>query len=67
MGAIVVGLRPDDYKRLQQLAELKGQRPQDLAGIYLEQAIRRVKAPAIGQSPDDRPMTTAPHSSGGTG
>ncbi len=50
MGAIVVGLRPDDYRQLHQLAEAKGRRPQDLAGIYLEQAIRRAKAPALHQA-----------------
>jgi len=56
MGAIVVGLRPDDYRLLHQLAEAKGRRPQDLAGIYLEEAIRRARAPAT-TSPDDRSTT----------
>jgi len=61
MGAIVVGLRPDDYKQLHQLAEAKGRRPQDLAGIYLERAIRRARVPAP-TAPDDRcaTLTTDP-------
>jgi hypothetical protein len=45
MAAIFVGLRPCDDARLRQLAEAKGCRPQDLAGIYLERAIRRAAAP----------------------
>lgn len=52
MGAIVVGLRPDDYKQLYQLAQSKGRRPQDLAGIYLERAIRRAKVPSSLPSDD---------------
>ncbi len=50
MGAIVVGLRPSDDERLRQLARSKGVRVQDLAGIYLERAIRRA-----GGSASDRP------------
>jgi hypothetical protein len=46
VGAIVVGLRPGDHKRLKELAEVQGRPPQELAGIYLERAIRRVRAPA---------------------
>jgi hypothetical protein len=46
VGAIVVGLRPGDHKRLKQLAEVQGRPPQELAGIYLERAIRRVRVPA---------------------
>ena len=45
MGALFVGLRPCDDKRLRQLATARGCRPQDLAGIYLERAIRRAGAP----------------------
>jgi hypothetical protein len=45
MGAIVVGLRPSDDERLRQIARSRGIRPQDLAGIYLERAIRRAGAP----------------------
>jgi hypothetical protein len=52
MGAIIVGLRPCDDKRLRQLAEAKGCRPQDLAGIYLERAIRRA-----GPQRAERPTT----------
>jgi hypothetical protein len=50
MGAIVVGLRPGDHKRLKELAELQGRPPGEVAGIYLEQAIRQVDVP-----PSDRP------------
>jgi hypothetical protein len=45
MGAVIVGLRPCDDARLKELAVAKGCRPQDLAGIYLERAIRRANAP----------------------
>ena len=57
MGAIVVGLRPSDNERLQQLARSKGIRPQDLAGIYLERAIRRASVPPSEQAtaPDPGP------------
>ena len=60
MGAIVVGLRPDDYKRLHQIAEYEGRRPQDLAGIYLERAIRRAVLPKLldGVLPTDDRLTT---------
>jgi hypothetical protein len=46
VGAIVVGLRPGDHKRLKELAKVQGRPPQELAGIYLERAIRRVRVPA---------------------
>jgi hypothetical protein len=56
MGAIIVGLRPCDDERLRRLAEAKGCRPQDLAGIYLERAIRRAGAlPARPATHDHRP------------
>jgi len=64
VGVIIVGLRPDDYRQLHQLAKDKGRRPQDLAGIYLEQAIRRAKAPAADRPADDRLVTTAPRGPG---
>jgi len=56
MGALIVGLRPCDDARLRRLAEAKGCRPQDLAGIYLERAIRRSGAP----SPDESTTDTRP-------
>jgi hypothetical protein len=48
MAAIFVGLRPCDGARLKELAAARGCRPQDLAGIYLERAIRRATAPKEG-------------------
>ena len=60
MGAIVVSLRPDDYKQLHQLAQAKGRRPQDLTGIYLEQAIRRAKPPAAADRPTTDQLLTNP-------
>jgi hypothetical protein len=64
MGAIIVGLRPSDDERLRRLAASKGIRPQDLAGIYLERAIRRAGAPTNEESADpdrstDRAAVTA--------
>ena len=52
MGALIVGLRPCDDARLRRLVEAKGCRPQDLAGIYLERAIRHA-----GGAPSDQPAT----------
>ena len=45
MGAIVVGLRPGDHKELNQIAERIGRPAKELAGIYLEEAIRRESSP----------------------
>ena len=61
MGAIFVGLRPGDHKRLKELAQVQGRPPQELAGIYLERAIRRVRMPAddAGALPADDRLTTA--------
>ena len=67
MGAIVVGLRPGDHKRLRELVEVQGRPPQELAGIYLERAIRRVRLPADGAGApptDDRLTTAAPRGPG---
>jgi len=59
MGAIFVGLRPYDDKLLRQLATARGCRPQDLAGIYLERAIRRAGAPPPEEQADtDRPSAS---------
>ncbi len=41
VGAIVVGLRPGDHKDLDQIAQLIGRPAKEVAGILLEQAIRR--------------------------
>ncbi len=71
MGAIIVGLRPGDHARLKQLAERQGRPPTEVAGIYLERAIRRARAPTDTQSeaptghPDsDLTTTTAAPSRG---
>jgi hypothetical protein len=62
MGAIVVGLRPGDHDRLRRIAESRGYRLQDLAGIYLERAIRRAGGAtdradpaAVGREKSNRP------------
>jgi hypothetical protein len=59
MAAVTVGLRPCDDARLRQLAEAKGFRPQDLAGIYLERAIRRATAPKEGATLTETVRETA--------
>ena len=41
MAAIIVGLRPRDHEDLKRLAERVGRPAKELAGIYLEEAIRR--------------------------
>ena len=41
MGAVIIGLRPGDHKLLDHLAELRGRQPKEVAGILLEEAIRR--------------------------
>lgn len=41
MGAVIIGLRPGDYKELNQIAQRVGRPPKEVAGILLEQAIRR--------------------------
>ena len=43
MAAIIIGLRPGDHRLLKELAEARGRPPQELAGIFLEQAIRRAR------------------------
>jgi hypothetical protein len=60
MAAIFVGLRPCDDMRLRQLAEAKGCRPQELAGIYLERAIRRATAPKEGATLIETVRETVP-------
>lgn len=46
----MVGLRPYDHQKLRELAKSKGCREQDLAGMILEDGIRKAGAP-----PDDVP------------
>jgi hypothetical protein len=41
MGAVVVGLRAGDHKHLTELAAQRGLPVKDVAGILLEEAIRR--------------------------
>ncbi len=41
VGAIIVGLRPGDHEDLKQLAERVGRPAKEVAGILLEEAIRR--------------------------
>ena len=41
MGAVIVGLRPGDHKELAQIAERFGRPAKEVAGILLEEAIRR--------------------------
>jgi hypothetical protein len=41
MGAIVLGLRPGDQERLKHVADQWGRPPKEVAGILLEEAIRR--------------------------
>ena len=54
MPVIDVGIRPGDHKGLKQIAERLGQPPREVAGILLEEAIRRESAnrPPMPGSPD---------------
>lgn len=45
MAVVMVGLRPHDHQKLRELAKAKGCREQDMAGMLLEEAIRRAAAP----------------------
>jgi hypothetical protein len=51
MGAIVLGLRPGDHKRLNQVADQWGRPPKEVAGILLEEAIRREANERRGSGP----------------
>lgn len=53
MGAIVVGLRPGDHEDLNQIAELVGRPPKEVAGILLEQAIRRERGGPLADQEND--------------
>ncbi len=63
MGAVIVGLRPGDHKELNQLAERVGRPAKDVAGILLEEAIRRergIRLMPVSDRPDPRgPGTVA--------
>src|SRR4051794_8967275 len=52
VGAIIIGLRPGDQRDLDRIAERVGRPPKEVAGILLEQAIRRETWP------DARPELT---------
>ena len=41
VGAIIIGLRPGDQRELNRIAERVGRPSREVAGILLEQAIRR--------------------------
>ena len=44
VGAIIVGLRPGDQRELDRIAERVGRPAKEVAGILLEEAIRREAA-----------------------
>ena len=59
MGAVIIGLRPGDHKDLNLLAEQVGRPAKEVAGILLEEAIRRERG--IRLSPvADRPDAHGP-------
>ena len=61
MGAIIAALRPGDHENLKRLATARCTPLRDLAGILLEDAIRREMCPIplfdqeVAGSPDQRP------------
>jgi len=63
MGAVIVGLRPGDHKDLDQLAELVGRPAKEVAGILLEQAIRRERGSTLEDS-CSAVLTTDPRGTG---
>ena len=57
MGAVIVGLRPGDHKDLNMLAERVGRPAKEVAGILLEEAIRRergIRLAPVDHRPDSR-------------
>ena len=52
MPAIILGIRPGDRKLLDHQAKKFGRDVRELAGIYLEEAIRRVEADWLSHRPD---------------
>ncbi|MFN8636162.1 MAG: hypothetical protein U0893_20115 [Chloroflexota bacterium] len=59
MGAIVVGLRPGDHEELKRLAAHAGRPAKELAGIFLEEAIRRESRIVIRREKIDAETDTA--------
>ena len=55
MGAVIVGLRPGDHKELEQIAERIGRPPREVAGILLEEAIRRESGERLTTTPAGSP------------
>jgi predicted DsbA family dithiol-disulfide isomerase len=41
MGAVIIALRRSDHERLYEIAAERGMSPKDMAGVLLEEAIRR--------------------------
>jgi len=61
MPAIMLGIRPGDQERLRELADRHGRQPAELAGILLEQAIRREAGEDLADHlPADRRPPAAP-------
>ena len=59
MGAVIVGLRPGDHKDLNQIAERVGRPAKEVAGILLEEAIRRERGIQLAPV-TDRPGSREP-------
>ena len=59
MAALIVGLRAGEHKELNQIAKRVGSTPKEVAGILLEQAIRRAKVSTAASASDDY-LTTIP-------
>jgi hypothetical protein len=57
MGAVIIGLRPSDHKDLNQLAERIERPAKEVAGILLEEAIRREARAGVSNATH---QTTAP-------
>lgn len=59
MSAVIIGLRPGDHKDLELLAEQIGRPAKEVAGILLEQAIRRergIRSTSVIDRPDSREL-----------
>ncbi len=57
MGAVIVGLRPGDHRDLDLIAKRVGRPPKEVAGILLEEAIRRergIRLTPVADRPDSR-------------
>jgi len=59
MGAVIVGLRPGDHRGLNQIAERVGRPAKEVAGILLEEAIRRERGIRLAPA-DHRPGHRGP-------